>query len=57
VNGRHRILVIYLGYPDRVPGGDGAMTGRPTAGGHAAVAARPGLIDRHDLVAALDRAA
>ncbi len=33
------------------------MTGRPAAGSRAACAARPGLIDRHDLVAALDRAA
>ena len=33
------------------------MTDLPPAGGRAAVAARPGLIDRHDLVAALDRAA
>jgi LuxR family maltose regulon positive regulatory protein len=57
VRGRHRILVIYLGYADRVPGGDGATTGGPAAGGRAVVAARPGLIDRHDLVAALDRAA
>ena len=33
------------------------MTDLPRRGGRAAVAARPGLIDRHDLVAALDRAA
>ena len=32
------------------------MTGRPAAGGRAAGAARQGLIGRHDLVAALDRA-
>jgi LuxR family transcriptional regulator, maltose regulon positive regulatory protein len=32
------------------------MTDVPTAGGRAAGAARPGLIGRHDLVAALDRA-
>src|SRR5215469_2592010 len=47
---------IYTGYADRVPGGDGAMTDMPAAGGRAAGPARPGLIDRHDLVAALDRA-
>jgi LuxR family maltose regulon positive regulatory protein len=35
-----------VGYADRVPGGDGAPA-----------LVRPGLIDRHDLVAALDRAA
>jgi LuxR family transcriptional regulator, maltose regulon positive regulatory protein len=57
VRGRHRILVISLGYAGRVPGGDGAATGGPAAGERAAVAVRPGLIDRHDLVAALDRAA
>jgi LuxR family maltose regulon positive regulatory protein len=57
VRGRHRILVIYLGYPGWVPGGDGAMTSRSAAGGRAAVAARQRLIDRHDLVATLDRAA
>jgi LuxR family transcriptional regulator, maltose regulon positive regulatory protein len=57
VRGRHQILVISLGYAGRVPGGDGAMTGRQAAGGRAAVAARQGLIDRHDLVAALGRAA
>jgi LuxR family maltose regulon positive regulatory protein len=57
VRGRHQILVIYLGYAGRVPGGDGAMTDRRAAGGRAAVAARHGLIDRHDLVAALGRAA
>jgi hypothetical protein len=57
VKGRHRIPVIYLGYADRLPGGDGAMTGMSAAGGRAAVAARQGLIDRHDLVAALGRAA
>jgi hypothetical protein len=33
------------------------MTGMSAAGGRAAVAARQGLIDRHDLVAALGRAA
>ncbi len=33
------------------------MTDRAAARGRAGVAARPGLIDRHDLVAALDRAA
>ena len=32
------------------------MTDMPAAGGRAAGQARPGLIDRHDLVAALDRA-
>jgi LuxR family maltose regulon positive regulatory protein len=57
VRGRHQILVISLGYADRVPGGDGAAAGGPAGGGRAAVAARPGLIERHDLVAALDRAA
>jgi hypothetical protein len=57
VRGRHRILVIYLDYAGRVPGRDGAVTGMPPAGGRAAVTARQGLIDRHDLVAALDRAA
>src|SRR5437667_1467626 len=48
---------IYGGYADRVPGGDGAMTDISAAGGRAAGAARSGLIDRHDLVAALDHAA
>src|ERR1700729_2812929 len=57
VRGRHRILVISLGYADRVPGGDGATTGGPAAGARGAGAARPGLIDGHELVAALDRAA
>ena len=33
------------------------MTDLPPAGGRAAVAARPGLIDRHDLVATRDRVA
>jgi hypothetical protein len=33
---------IYAGYPDRMPAGDGAMTGMPAAGGRAAGAARQG---------------
>ena len=32
------------------------MTDMPAAGGRTAAAARQGLIDRHDLVATLDRA-
>jgi LuxR family transcriptional regulator, maltose regulon positive regulatory protein len=46
VTGRHRIAVIQVSYADGVPAGDGALAG-----------ARPGLIDRHDLLASLDRAA
>jgi hypothetical protein len=48
---------ILGGYADWVPGGDGAVTDTPAAGAGGASAARPGLIDRHDLVAALDHAA
>jgi LuxR family maltose regulon positive regulatory protein len=61
VKGRHRIQVIYdrfaVGYADRVPGGDRAMTGTPAVVRPAGGAARRGLIDRHDLVGMLDRAA
>jgi hypothetical protein len=51
-----------FGYADRVqpvPGRDGAMTDVSAAvgSGRAPSTARPGLIDRHDLVAALDHAA
>jgi LuxR family maltose regulon positive regulatory protein len=48
-----------MGYADRVPGGDGAMTDMPAAAGsgRAPGRVRPGLIHRRDLVAALDRAA
>src|SRR2546421_202366 len=45
------------GYADRVPGRDGAITDMSAVRGDAADAARSGLIDRHDLVATLDRAA
>jgi LuxR family transcriptional regulator, maltose regulon positive regulatory protein len=50
---------IGAGYPDRVPGGDGEMPageGRAAGAAGAAGAARQRLIDRHDLVATLDRA-
>jgi LuxR family maltose regulon positive regulatory protein len=46
VTGRRRIVVIYMSYADGVPAGDGALAG-----------VRPGLIDRHGLLASLDRAA
>ncbi len=51
-----------LRYADRVqpvPGRDGAMTDVSAAvgSGRAPSTARPGLIDRHNLVAALDHAA
>jgi len=61
VRGRHRIPVIErrsaVSYPDRVPGGDGAMTGMSAIGGPAAGAAVRGLIDGRGMVAALDRGA
>jgi hypothetical protein len=61
VTGHRQILVIYrrsaMSYPDRMPAGDGAMTGMPTAGDRAAGAARQGPIGRRDLVATLNRAA
>jgi LuxR family transcriptional regulator, maltose regulon positive regulatory protein len=61
VSGRHRIVVIRLvfrvSYADRVPPGDGAMTGMPPTADRAADAARPGLIGRPDLITALDQAA
>jgi LuxR family transcriptional regulator, maltose regulon positive regulatory protein len=46
VTSRRRNVVIHLSYADGVPAGDGALTG-----------VRPGLIDRRDLIASLDRAA
>jgi LuxR family maltose regulon positive regulatory protein len=48
-----------VGYAVGVPGEDGAVTRTAAAAGGdgAPSRARPGLIDRHDLVAALDRAA
>jgi len=62
VRGRHRIPVIYPRFLRvRLAAcleGDGAMTDITAADGRAgAGAARQGLIDRHDLLAELDRAA
>jgi hypothetical protein len=49
------LQAIKAGYPDRMPGGDGAMTDMSAIGWSRAGAAVQGLIDRNDLVATLDR--